>query len=510
MMVLSKKQGLVLVVGFAFILRALFSIYGAPVYYGMAAPLCYSFGDATSYMWAAENLINHGHYSFDYLEPDADFGRLPGYPIFYGLHYLIFGPIKAIYATLWSQVVIDSLVVLLVFNIMRRLAPASLAAPWIGAILYATYPFIIFWVPMIYTELIATDVTLVIIYMLLCYSRKAISAILLGVVVAVGLFTREYLGLFLPIAMLWVVWAHGGLRRATAWRAAILVGLGFALLYGGWPIRNYIVSGRLILLKPKTAGYASHKVDLDEFRSWVHCWTNDENPWISQVADGKGPIIFPSEIFADKQEETRAQRLAMLARRCGSSFFMQREAIGSNIYGSKEAGHSIYEVYRDTTFMMSDPTYLFYRNHNCNETIGAGFRELRAGYAQRHPVSYWLAVPGQNLFKAFFKSQTSAGIGGVKDLVIKVLFAYRSLLVLLGLIGLTLYRNNKGLWPIAIYTVSMLLFICFVMRNLEMRYLLQADVLLLLPATLVLARLVNPLLKRFIPDTYSSKSLAAG
>ena len=124
-MKLSVKKGLLALVLAAFVLRALFMVYGAPVYYGLPAPFCYSFGDATSYMWAAENLIDKGHFTFDFLEPDAAFGRLPGYPLFYGLHYLVFGPVRAIYATAWSQVVLDSLAVLLVFAIVRRMAPRS-------------------------------------------------------------------------------------------------------------------------------------------------------------------------------------------------------------------------------------------------------------------------------------------------------------------------------------------------------------------------------------------------
>ena len=44
----TKKRvlGLVLV---AFVLRTLFTVYGASVYYGLPIPFCYSFGDVTSY-----------------------------------------------------------------------------------------------------------------------------------------------------------------------------------------------------------------------------------------------------------------------------------------------------------------------------------------------------------------------------------------------------------------------------------------------------------------------------
>ncbi|GAA4029478.1 hypothetical protein GCM10022409_12120 [Hymenobacter glaciei] len=513
-MKISAKQGLLALVLAAFVLRALFTVYGAPVYYGMPAPLCYSFGDATSYMWAAENLIDKGHYTFDFLEPDAAFGRLPGYPLFYGLHYLIFGPVRAIYATAWSQVVLDSLAVLLVFAIVRRLAPRSRCAPWVGAALYASYPFIIFWVPMTYTELMATDVMLLLFYFMLRYSGSGRAAFGLGLLVAVGLFTREYLGLFLPIVLLWVMWKKGGLAHRQAWTAAVLVGLGFTALYALWPIRNYLSYHRIELIKPKTAGYASHKEDLDEYRSWVHAWTNDENPWIEKIAEGDGPIAFPAGVFANVTEAARAQELITMARQCGSSFFMQREAANSTHYGlEKEKAaaaanlpitgtngqsiyRSIYTVYRDTAYMMHDSTYLHFRNHNCNAEIAAGFRGLRRSYARQHSVSYWLRVPGSNLFKAFFKSSTAASMGGAKDLAIRVLFGYRSLLLLLGVLALWVHRREPAMWPIALFSGGMVFFVCFLMRNLEMRYLLQADILMLLPAAVLLGALADRLLGR--------------
>lgn len=520
-----------MVVLLAFVLRALFTVYGAPAYYKLPAPACYSFSDATTYMWAAENFVNGGQYTFDYLEPDAAFGRLPGYPLFYGLHYVLFGPERAIYATAWSQVVLDSLAVLLVFGIVRRMAPTSRFAAWIGALLYATYPFIILWVPVLYTELLSTEIALLLIYAMVRYSGNRWAAFGLGVLVAVALFTREYLGLFLPIALLWVMWAHGGLRKRRAWEAVVLVGLGFGTLYIGWPIRNYLEYHRLVLLKPKTAGYASYKEDFDDYRSWLQCWTNEENPWIEQVVKTSGPVAFPPGVFADAREQAQAQALVTLARQCGSSFYMQREAANSTIYGlyhgkpvaigrsnsihqspriDQLTDRSIYVVYRDTAFMMHDENYLFYRQHNCNAAISAGFKQLRASYSRRNPASYWLTVPGKNLFKVFFKSSLAGqtGMGGFRALAVTGLFGYRTVLLLLGIAGLWLYRKERALWPIALYATLIVLFICFIIRGLEMRYLLQADVLLLLPAALVLGRLADGVAARRYGPGHSLPSSA--
>ena len=128
--------------------------------------------------------------------------------------------------------------------------------------------------------------------------------------------------------------------------------------------------------------------------------------------------------------------------------------------------------------------------------VGEGFHQLRQSYARQHPVSYWLHVPGSNLLKAFFKSSTAASLGGAKDLAIRVLFGYRSLLLLLGVLALWVHRREPGMWPIALFSGGMVFFVCFLMRNLEMRYLLQADILMLLPAAVLLGTLADRLLGR--------------
>ena len=63
------------------------------------------------------------------------------------------------------------------------------------------------------------------------------------------------------------------------------------------------------------------------------------------------------------------------------------------------------------------------------------------------------------------------------------------MLLLLGWGGLLVgLRRQQALWLVAAVAGFMYVYICFLYRGLEMRYLLQADVLLLLPAALWLGR----------------------
>ena len=63
------------------------------------------------------------------------------------------------------------------------------------------------------------------------------------------------------------------------------------------------------------------------------------------------------------------------------------------------------------------------------------------------------------------------------------------MLLLLGWGGILVgMRRQPALWLVAAVAGFMYVYICFVYRGLEIRYLLQADVLLLIPAALWLGR----------------------
>lgn len=459
--------------------RIAFLLLGAAAFYHSPDHFYFN-GDSGSYMQAFENLWHTGYYTFDFMEPDAAFGRLPGYPFFYGLHYLLFGT-RAPMAVAWSQLLIDTAAIFLVFKIVERLA---LARPWtayLGALLYATYPFIIVWGPIVGTEALSTDLTLLWLYVVLGWRPTVAYGLGLGLLLALCLFVREYMGILLPITLLWVLWntRTEGVGRAV--RHTALVAIGFGLLYSAWPIRNYILAHRLVLLKPRAAGYANQTPDVDEFYQWVHCWTSDENPWLDSMLVGKGPIRFPRAAFHTAAEEHEVQALVALARRCGSGFYVRRTGVANQA------------AYQDTAAMRADTTYQRYRHHNCNAAIGTGFQQVRQRFAAREPLRFWFDVPLRNLSKAFFKTSVAANqtqsSASASVRLVQLLFGYRTLLLLLGLAGLLVgLRRNAGLWLVLAVSGGLYGYICFFYRGLEMRYLLQADVLLLLPACLLLGR----------------------
>jgi xanthine/uracil permease len=86
-------------------------------------------------------------------------------------------------------------------------------------------------------------------------------------------------------------------------------------------------------------------------------------------------------------------------------------------------------------------------------------------------------------------------------------FLGRSMLVILGFFGLLSLRRCIPGMAIGGFCVFMYLFICIFVRQVEMRYLVQADVVLLISASIVTARLLfKPLTSEFNKEVgrYSS------
>lgn len=467
------------------VLRVLFVLFGAKVYYG-TQQAAYVSGDTQSYVYSFHNWWVYGRYTFDFLEPEASYGRLPGYPLFYGLHEILFGPEGALPAVAITQLLLDTAAIGLVWQIARIIMPASRWAPRVVAGLYAVYPFSIVWLPNVATESLSTTLSVAWLWLLLRRPGGRWHPMLMGALLVVIFFVREVLGFLVPLTGLyWLVLARR--KSAADWVAAlrpgVLMGLTFLIGYVWWPVRNYIVSGgEVVLVKPLTAGYACYKPDINAFRWWVMRWSTDFNVYLDSVAY-TGRATLPPGILADAADEARFRRGARLAYESGSSYYLWR----TKIYGTS--------IYRDTARMRRLPILW----HNRNEEIAAEFTALDDSYKRHHPVAYYLDVPLQNVGKALFKSKTAPpGKGArvaahmakssVKDKLVTVLFGLRSALVLLGFAGLVVLRRNRALWPVAWFVGFSWFFFCFLLRQLEMRYLLQSDVLLLIPAGLLVSR----------------------
>jgi hypothetical protein len=440
---IKSRKALLFSIFVAFLIRVVYVVAG----YVLKGESFFTNGDTASYTDSFINLLQKGIYSFDLRTPDAAFGRLPGYPFFFGIHYLLFKQYVFLAVGI-TQALLDSIVVYFLYRMAMQITKDERAAI-IGAWVYTLYVFSIFWVPTIGTESLAVFCT--VFYFYLASKEKFESNrwyITLSLVCIAAFYVREYLGILFPITIFYFL-KNRKVYQFTVKKFFLFV-IPFVAIYSLWPMRNYLSFHKIELIKPPTAGYRTYGPDFNSFRSWMYTWHIDVEPYFSRIMQNKNPE-FPDYIFKDQQQHLYVDQLVMKGMNCGSSFYAWRS-------------DSI------------KPT-------NCDTEVANNFVALRREFIQRRPYDFYLLVPLRNISKAFFKSSlNNEPKSTLKKMAVGLMFFYRTFLVIAGFLGgVFLVRTFAG-YLITTFSIFMYLFISTIIRQVEMRYLLQADVSLLVLA----------------------------
>jgi len=275
-------------------------------------------GDSLIYGDIAKNWLDHGVYGLTHAEGVLPtWIRLPGYPAFLALSFVLFGH-EHYHAVLLLQIVIDLIGCYFVADLARR--TLSNRAGKIAFALAALCPFTANYTvaPLaetlsIFFTAVALD-SAVIGFMGFDAGRVRWRAwVWCGVALAVGILLRPDGGILLVaigIFMLWRMWQVPGERKQLFWVGILVSAISVAPLVP-WTIRNWRVFHQFEPLAPR---YAS---DPDEFvpsgfDKWVRTWTADyasteEIYWQVPGADVDVSLL-PSRACDNEQEcaETQA------------------------------------------------------------------------------------------------------------------------------------------------------------------------------------------------------------
>lgn len=446
----NKKERLFLIVILllSLCLRLLFITKGYRIYYTVSP---YINNDSASFTDSFLNWWHYGVYTHTLNYIPGYTGRQPGYPLFWGIHYLIFGAKHVYQAVSVTQALLDVVATLLLFQIAKK--TISFTGAVITATIYCFYPFIIVWLTITGSEALATFITVLFFWHLFCNTQSKYYFFWIGALAAIGFYVRPYLGIFLPLGLLYAL-IQQPFKLLFIWdnfKKYLLASLVFLVLYLPWPIRNYIATKQVVLTNIKYSGYTDLAPDMASFIDWNYCWNTDvyeEMKYRDQIIHTNEKIIFPAEIFADTNEKLFADSIIQLCRQCGSSW--------------KEWGVKDNTATRDT---------------NCNQQINDGFRKLADSYKAHHYTTYLFRFPLIAFKNAVFKSEAYQDNSKAK----KLLFGYRTIIVLFSFAGILLVilhkRRNKALLMASLFILFQYIFLCFFYRHLEIRYLLQADVI---------------------------------
>jgi hypothetical protein len=245
-------------------------------------------------------------------------------------------------------------------------------------------------------------------------------------------------------------------RPAHLLRGSAALGIGFAVIFGWWPLRNYVAHGRVVFTEDLRA-FPNWSVDVLGFLQYIYAVKAEWEPQFTHILRNE-PVEFSRMAYAAPGDDQKLRRAVRLSQTCGSGF--------SHWKGYWKAPIS---------------------DGNCDEEIARLFGELRDSQRHHNKLNFYVWVPLQNLGKALFKQRLVDEHSRARRLA-SYLFLYRTVLLCTGLVGaMVIIRSGDptGLLS-AGYFAAVYLTICAgilpQMRNIEIRYLLPADVLLLIPS----------------------------
>lgn len=448
----NNKHAALIIVLLGLVIRVIFVLFVAQQYFGREN--IYLDRDFSAWSTMFENLLNHGVFSYDLNHEYGYFGRMPGYPLFIGIFYLITGNWETTLPLIgWTQLLLDCISIYLIYQIGMMLFRNKKTAI-ILSLLYAFYPFIIVWNPVAYSEL--TSIFFMILFSYLLLKNTNWSVFLSGLALSCAIYCRPQLILLVPAAGLFFL--YGKNLRTIPYKKAFLYVLAVCMLYGLWPLRNYVLYNKVVLTHD-IKGFEVADVDFISYLQYIYSVKTEFEPQFSQILQNK-PVEMPAIAYSIPGDSVKLEAALFLAKNYGSSF--------SNWHG-----------YWKEPF--SEP--------NKNKEISILFNHLRENQIKHYPLRYYVYLPLQNLSKALFKFKLNDTKTITRKLA-SLLFVYRTLLLILGVWGVWIMFRRRLLHPYIVvvfaYFIILYLTLCAgttpQLRNIEMRYFLPADILMLIPA----------------------------
>lgn len=467
---LSSSKAFFYILLLGILLRLFFVFFGGKIYYGKAD--YFTQGDTPTWFYSFVNLVNSGTYTIDPATDNAKFFRPPGYSFLFGIFYLLTfkNYILASKLLVVLQVLMDIFSIWLVQQIsFLSLREKNERKKTIfgnsAAFLFAVYPFVIVWAPVLYAETSSLFFLLLSVF----FSMKLISnknSLISGIFGGIATLIRLQCIFALPILCFAFLFQKTDVKKKI--KVMAFFGFGVMITYGLWPARNYFLHNRIVFSQDLNIGNFWSK-DYMAFMDYVYAVRTDHYPVYQSLIHGE-KVNWPEASYMNKRDSILLDSVSKLCNTCGTgfSYFMVNEGMRAQTI---------------------DPAT------NCDSSIASIFNELKAEQKKNNALHYWLTVPLGNLQKCFFKFSLYGNKSSIVKLLSSMLFIFRTLFIFLGFYGIYLGIKNKFFsmgfsFFILSYPIVWYLYLSFFYRNMEMRYLLHTDVLLLIPAAFVFASLI--------------------
>lgn len=448
------------------LLRVIFMIWGAPIYYG-TPDYAVKGGDTHAWVVSMQNLVHTGTYTADPNYEDGKFFRPPGYSFFLLPFYFLSGfNLKWMYlmAQLF-QTLLDTISIWLIYKIVKNTKGSDELA-LMSSLLYCFYPFSIVWAPFLYAESPSVFFLLLSIYKITGPANNK-NFIIAGISLGFAVLLRVQI-IFAVAGIAFYLYKNYHSIKSFFLKPTLFFFIAFGLTYGSWPMRN-LCYGKFIPAE-ELQNDKHFSADFIAYMFYIWSVKTDHNPQFEQIIHGQ-KVEWPKAAYLHPGDSATLARLAVMCNTCGRGFSHFKASAG----------------------LIEKPII---DDNECTNEIAATFNRLRAEQIKENAFHFYVIVPLSNLKKALFKISLYGEKSFLVKMVSTILFSYRTIFIFLGLLGIWLNKkrqliNRSFLNYILIYFILWYFAICFGYRNMEIRYFLMNDVLLLIPAGITLIILLE-------------------
>lgn len=231
------------------------------------------------YLGQIKNFVSGKGFINDTDDPRYAVRRTPVYPLFYGMHYLVFGEVQSFRIIKYTQLLLCSLsVVLLCLAVFNFTGNKHWAA--ISALLYAVSPYTVIYCYFTITESLSPFLVILCLFAFSIFVKKKNNSALIftGIAIGIASLNRPLLGILLISVCIFIILDNFSLNKKTILtkiKLLTLISISFLLTLMPWTIRNFIVTkGEIIPLEKFYGDQMGFGMGHLALMRWIGCWEN--------------------------------------------------------------------------------------------------------------------------------------------------------------------------------------------------------------------------------------------
>lgn len=444
--------------------------------------------DNVWYVSQIKNYLNGSGFTVNPEKNNYSVRRTPVYPLFYGLHYIIFGEAGSYYYIRFTQLLIYILATIALFYAVYNFTEDKKIA--LGCtLLYGFNPSLVSFLYYTITEAVSPSLVCFIVYFLsLCkkYDRKK-DWIFAGLFFAIGALCRPSI-FFLSIGILFFIfYINRKSVRNIFWSILYFI-LGASILFAPHVIRNYRNAKEFILLEKYYGDPMDYGMPNIELRNWISCWMNPADYTSETISNNMiNAISFDTSKTKEMVLKDEMQKLPA------------RGLLANSKSSIKDAYSSLFDYYN-----------IKIHSHNQKEIDSTEkisrlkFTALRSEFICKTPIQYYIVTPLLFLKSVVIQSNSSqlVFLDNYKESCLKI--GFKILLLLLNIylfislaVCLIFFRKYTAIYGLTILFVLVnFLYIIYILKYFEARYLIPLFPCLYIAGIIFFIEIIGRLKKR--------------